>query len=191
VRVHRSRGRGAHRQGRYEHSTPDPLCRTYGPTVRRARGASNGIASTSARRDPGSQAIHARCMGGAEDRIALRHYLGRDCPIRRQAIAAQPSGPREARSRAREFPRAGLDGDNDRVRLKDSASPPFFGFQGVHMNPLQSSGRLAVSKFEAGRHRTRNRPAAVGLGRPVWVPFCRGGTIFCLLRRLIEHGAAE
>jgi hypothetical protein len=63
--------------------------------------------------------------------IALRYFLGRDCPIRRQAIAAQPSGPREARSRARESPRAGLDGENDGVKLKDSASPPFFGFSGL------------------------------------------------------------
>ncbi len=36
------------------------------------------------------------------DMIALRYFLGRDCPIRRPAIAAQPSGPREARLRARE-----------------------------------------------------------------------------------------
>src|SRR5580700_3878391 len=55
--------------------------------------------------------------------IALRYFLGRDCPIRRQAIAAQPSGPREARLRAR-FPRAGLDGENDGVKSIDSASTP-------------------------------------------------------------------
>jgi hypothetical protein len=60
--------------------------------------------------------------------IALRFFLGRDCPIRRQAIAAQLSGPREAHSRAREFPRAGLDGQNDGVKSKISASPPCFAF---------------------------------------------------------------
>jgi hypothetical protein len=61
------------------------------------------------------------------DMIRSPVLLGRDCPIRRQAIAAQPSGPREARSRARESPRAGLDGENDGVKSEDSASPPFFG----------------------------------------------------------------
>jgi hypothetical protein len=48
--------------------------------------------------------------------FVLRIFLGRDCPIRKQAIAAQLSGPRAARSRARELPRAGLDGENDGVK---------------------------------------------------------------------------
>jgi len=96
--------------------------------------------------------------------IALRYFLGRDCPIRRQAIAPQPSGPREARSRARESPRAGLDGENDGVKLKDSANPPFFGLSGAFdWSPVQ--GGAAIRPESTTQSASSRMPATGGLAK--------------------------
>ena len=94
---------------------------------------------------------YRRTFGAQGKKIMVRH----DCSpeLSRAGLPDPEAGHRSAAVRAArsalastELPRAGLDGENDGVRSKDSASPPFFSLSGPLTSPSHAQEGVAAGQ---------------------------------------------